>query len=113
MERDVLHKILEALVLLDVWCWRTNSGVARGANGARIRLAPKGTPDILGALSSGRMFGLETKDPEGKKSDQQLTEAQLTWRSRAQARGVRHARTLSVEEAVEAIKAWEKLDARP
>ncbi len=101
-ERDVLAKVLEALELAGVWAWRTNSGMV-----GRIRLAPAGTPDIMGALSSGRMFGLEVKDV---KKEHQLRASQRAWHHRAMKCNVRFAVVSSATDALDVVRSWEAID---
>jgi len=60
-EADVQKRILEYLRLRGFKVWRQNSG--RGQN--NIRLAPKGTSDIIGCLPGGRFIALEVKAPTG------------------------------------------------
>lgn len=71
--------------------------------GRLIKLAPPGTPDILGVLpgGSGRMFGLEVKTATGKQSV-----AQIAWQKRAEESGVRYRVVRSVAEALAAIDEW-------
>lgn len=101
-ERDVLSKVLEALELAKVWAWRTNAGQV-----GRVRLAPAGTPDILGALSSGRMFGLEVKDV---KKERELRASQQRWHRTAHDHNVRVAVVSSAAEALDIIRSWEAID---
>ncbi len=106
-ERDVLDKVLEALELSQVWAWRTNSGMVKDGRGNRVKLAPAGTPDIMGALSSGRMFGLEVKDV---KKEHQLRASQRAWHQKAMKRNVRFAVVSSATDALDVVRSWEAID---
>lgn len=91
-EKRILNESLVAITALpDVLAWRNNSGQAwqgsqyRAATGQRIVVQPgmvilmdarpisfglAGSADILG-VCRGRGFGIETKTPTGRQSDQQ------------------------------------------
>lgn len=56
-EGKLKREIDEALTKLGVWFVRVNAGGFRG----RMKGAPKGTPDFLGVLDSGRPFAVEAK----------------------------------------------------
>lgn len=43
--------------------WRNNSGMAFLRNGGAMKLAPKGSPDIVGWLVNGIFLGIECKLP--------------------------------------------------
>ena len=66
-ETDLQRAILGALERVyptSVW-WRANAGVVR-RSGRTIRLAPEGTPDIMGVLApDGRSVAIEIKMPRG------------------------------------------------
>lgn len=105
-ETAIVRSIITALTLRRAWCWRVNSGatvVGEGAARRLIKLAPPGTPDILGVLpdGSGRMFGLEVKTQRGKQ-----TAAQIDWQKRAETAGVKYRVVRSVAEAWGAVKEW-------
>ncbi len=101
-----MRAILRALPTLGVWCWRVNSGVTvigkKGAKNRRvIRGAPAGTPDIIGALPGGRMFGLEVKTERGR-----VEESQKEWHARAEQFGVRVSVVRSVQQAMAIVTRW-------
>lgn len=102
LEKDIQRAILTRLALGGVWCWRVNSG-AMVTDGRLIKLAPPGTPDILGVLpdGSGQLFGLEVKTATGKQSV-----AQIAWQQRAEKSGVRYRVVRSADEAWDAIGEW-------
>lgn len=61
-EQELTRAILDALAARGIWCWRTNTGVAK-ANGFRIRFGIVGGGDITGILPGGRHFECEVKLP--------------------------------------------------
>ena len=73
-ETDIQRDILAYLKLRGICAWRVNAGRAS----YNIRLAPKGTPDIIGYLPDGRFLGIEVKRP-GKNP----TPVQQEWHDRA------------------------------
>lgn len=104
-EAQILHDVLAAMGVRHAWCWRENSGTIVIKNGKKrrvIRLAPSGTPDILGFLSSGRGFGLEVKTKTGRQSN-----SQKLWQAKAEKRGVRYAVVRSYREALAIYDSWE------
>jgi hypothetical protein len=110
-ESQIQKAILETLTAKRIWCWRCNSGgmvAGGGADRRYIRLAPAGTPDIMGAILGGKMFGFEVKAPRGKQS-----ESQVLWQLRAHKEGVFYAVVRSVSEALEWIDKWEIEGYRP
>ena len=104
-ETPIQKAIIDALDLYPgVEVWRTNSGRA----GHRIRLAPTGTADVLGAVAPhGRFIGLEVKDPSNKRKNQ----AQDDWRDKMNALGAYVRKVHSIDEAIEAVKAAMRGDA--
>lgn len=99
-ETDLVRSILGELAKRKVWAWRCNSGMF-GAR--RIRGAPEGTPDILGILPGGFLFGLEAKTERGK-----LSHSQLSWHETARFHGVRVEVVRSVSRALEVVGAWKE-----
>lgn len=77
-EAQIQNAILDYLMLRGVLAWRTNSGdlLITNNNGSsrRIKLAPKGTADIIGIMpdGSGRLLAIETKDRKGKQTPEQI-----------------------------------------
>lgn len=73
-ERDIQKAILDYLTLKHIVCWRSNSGTATADSRGKqywIRLAPRGTPDIVGYLPDGRFLGIEVKKKGGIVSQEQ------------------------------------------
>lgn len=105
-ETPIVRAVLAALQLRGAWCWRANSGAlilpeTAGAARRVIRGAPAGTPDILGALPGGILFGIEVKAPGGK-----VRPAQAAWIERARASGARAAVVFSAAEALRVYDGW-------
>lgn len=98
-EQPIVAAILKAFATLGVWAWRTNAGTAHGG---KIRLAPAGTPDILGVLRGGRLFGIECKDPKTGRA----RAAQEVWRVRAEHWGVLYGKVTSLSEALALYRQW-------
>ncbi len=114
-ETKLTRAIIDALNLLPgVWCMRVNSG--QGKRGGRyIKLAPKGTADIVGCCdghgrrtvgglriqmaSRGRFFGLEVKLP-----GEDLSDDQREWAATITTIGGYVATVRSVAEALKAIE---------
>jgi hypothetical protein len=101
-ESSIVRVIIVALTAKRIWCWRANSGVipvTSAKYGKRVVvLSPPGTPDILGVLPGGRLFGLEVKTRSGRQQP-----SQVAWQLRAEENGVRYAVVRSVTEALAAI----------
>lgn len=63
-EAGIQKAILDYLHYRKIFAWRTNSGVAWQHSKDKsypIRLAPKGTADIIGVLPNGRFLAIEVK----------------------------------------------------
>lgn len=104
-ESAIQKSILEALAMHDFWCWRVNAGtyvVEHNGKSRAIKGAPPGTPDIIGVLFGGRMFGLEVKTATGKQTDKQAD-----WQEKATKRGVRYAVVRTWTEALERVREWD------
>lgn len=86
---------------MDCYADRFNAGMMRDPSGNRIRMARAGSPDIIGALPGGAMFGLEAKSTEGRQSP-----AQREWQEMAARQGIRYALVRSVGEAKAALVRW-------
>ena len=107
-EAVLVARILAFLEALGVLAWRQNSGVAK-RGGYRIKLAPVGTPDIVGALRSGRMFGIETKDQGARETGKKMRatkEAQERWQRTASASGVLYAKVYTWEQFRQVWDEW-------
>lgn len=69
-EHDIQTLILNYLPYFGVKALRINSGMIRATNkygkNHMIRMAPVGTPDIIGCHKSGRMVCIEVKKPSTK-----------------------------------------------
>lgn len=105
-ETPIVKAILEALAARRIWAWRTNSGVIIGEHKGKkwaYRGAPAGTPDILGVLGDGRMFGIEVKTPDGE-----ARASQQRWHDKAQARGVPVGFAKTAREALALVDEWER-----
>jgi hypothetical protein len=108
-EQDLTRAIIQALHAKRIWCWRNNSGgtVVKGATKDRfIRLSPAGSPDIMGVIGRGRLFGLEVKIGKGKQS-----ESQIEWQARAIDHGVNYVVVRSIAEALSAVNSWQAIEA--
>ncbi len=79
-ETPLKAAILDVLHAYGIEAWSCPSGHARRG---RIRMAPKGTPDVIGYLSGGRMIALEVKRP-----GEELKPHQAAWLAKARAAGV-------------------------
>lgn len=75
---ELTASALEILTLAGCTVWRQNAGKAR----RNIRLAPAGTPDIIGYAQDGTFIGVEIKGPGDK-----LSNEQLEWMGRASYHG--------------------------
>lgn len=74
-EKEIQKTILDYLALKGINAWRTNSGIQFSTYKGKehvVRLAPRGTPDIIGFLSDGKFLGIEVKKPGGTVSPEQL-----------------------------------------
>jgi hypothetical protein len=87
-ESAVVNACLRLLFLRGVAAWRVNSGSVKVGK-RLVRLAPAGTPDILGVLPAhgghppGRLLGVECKRKGGK-----LRDSQRAWMESMEPRGV-------------------------
>lgn len=75
-EKDVLKSITDFFALFKyIKVWRNNSGIAqvkgKGNLDYWLKLAPKGTPDLIGYLPDGKFIGIEVKKPGGEVSREQ------------------------------------------
>jgi len=67
-EGEVLHSCLEVLSLLQICCWRNNTGAVKIGNEKRfVRYGKVGSSDILGILPGGRFLAVECKRPGGRR----------------------------------------------
>ena len=98
-EQELTRAILDALKARGIWCWRTNTGVAK-MPGGRVRFGIVGGGDITGVLPGGRHFELEVKLPDGK---WKVTPEQEAHGARIRALGGGWAVVRSVEEAIAAV----------
>ena len=89
---------VEYLTLRGVVCWPQNVGAIR--RGTHLyRVAPAGTPDVLGYLPpTGRGIAVECKTGSGK-----ANKAQAAWHERARAAGVLVLVVRDVRELVDAL----------
>jgi hypothetical protein len=90
--------------------WRCHAGRVR-VRGGWIRLAPNGTPDIVGysILHAGVFVGIEVKIPIGKNKRLAHPEhcaLQAEWRARACARGAIVFMATGVQQALDALRTW-------
>lgn len=73
-ESDIQKAILDYLKIRKIVAWRNNSGTAQVKMGQReywMRLAPKGTSDIIGYLPDGRFLAIEVKTKTGVPTPEQ------------------------------------------
>ena len=99
---ELTQAALKLLAIHDFTVWRNNSGTAR-YRGATIRLAPNGTPDIIGYGPGGRFVGIEVKT--GRDT---LNEAQKAWRERAAASGAFVAEVHDIADLQRAIERYRR-----
>lgn len=98
-ETDLAARIRDAINgLTNATVWREQCGQVRVRRGY-MRLAPAGTPDIVGYLPGGRMVALEVKRPKGKERPEQLE-----FLTRAQQLGCLVGVVRSVEEALKLVR---------
>jgi hypothetical protein len=102
-ETSIQSQILDALKANGYWAFRINAGGRHYG----IRLAPKGTPDICVVWPHG---WLEVKRPANARSNPSTTAAQQAWRDKAKRLDVRLAQVVSVDDALEAVRLWERAD---
>jgi hypothetical protein len=98
-ETDLQRAILDGLERLGFWACRLNSGMK-----GRIRMAPKGTPDIL-VLAP--YLWLEVKLPK-----EDLLPSQVAWHERAKRDGVPVVVVYSVDDAIKAVRGAVMLESR-
>lgn len=105
-ETDLKAATLKALHALGLYAISVPSGAI--LKGSRcIRLAPKGTADILVILPpNGRAGWLELKDGAKAKTDKKRAELQRAFGEARKAEGCYHAQVVTVEEAAEAVYRW-------
>jgi hypothetical protein len=106
-ETQLVRSVLDALAARGIWSWRENSGLTvfgsmGGASRRVVRGAPKGTPDILGVLPGGRLFGIECKSAKGRQNPNQKA-----WEQRAAKHSVRYGVARSVSDALDLVDAWQ------
>lgn len=75
-EAQIQAAILEYLQWRGVLAFRVNSGeintIKSDGSSNHIKLAPKGTADIIGLLPGGRFLAIEVKDRKGKQTKEQV-----------------------------------------
>lgn len=64
---DLTKQAIDYLTTHGYVVWRTNAGYIK----SNVRLAPKGTPDIIGYSPKGRFVGIEIKGPNDVIRDSQ------------------------------------------
>lgn len=106
-ETQLVRSVLDALAARGVWSWRENSGLTvfgsvGGASRRVVRGAPKGTPDILGVLPGGQLFGIECKTAKGRQNPNQKA-----WEQKAAKHSVRYGVARSVSDALRLVDAWQ------
>lgn len=79
--------------------WRTNAGKAR----YNVRLAPPGTPDLIGYGPGGRFVGIEIK---GDGDD--MRESQKAWREKAANSGAFVAEVHDIADVLNAIERYRR-----
>lgn len=94
LESEIQKNILDYLELRGICAWRTNAGQTRN----NVKLAPKGTPDIIGYLPNGLFLGIEVKRP-GKHP----TDVQKRWMLKASSSGCVAFVAKSVEDVSDAL----------
>ncbi len=97
-EAELQRALLERLNLLPgCWCWRSNTGVARG----HVRFGLPGQGDISGLLSPhGRRLEVEVKDAKGKQNP-----AQVEFQRRIEERGGLYVLARDVDQALVEVRA--------
>lgn len=103
-EQDITRAVLEAVNRSGLAVvWRNQSGQVRVARGV-MRLAPEGSPDIVGFTRHGRFVGIETKAPKARTSKDRR-ESQEGWRALIRAAGGIALVVTSAQEAVDLLSA--------
>lgn len=102
-EREQITPVIKALRDAGFWCWRTNSTLIK-VGGVTMRGSPRGTPQILGVLSNGCLFGIFVKSKLNKRDQR--------WASKAKENrvGVLHVyeKDPDLSTAIEYLKEFEK-----
>lgn len=88
-ETEIKKLIMEYMNAAGYTVWVTNAGYAR----RNIKLAPPGTPDIIGYSPKGRFVGIEVKKPGCRP-----TEIQEKWHEAARSAGCEIHVATSVED---------------
>lgn len=79
-ESEIQKDILEVLKSQGMF-FRINSGIARSFSNNFMRLAPKGTADIIG-IKNGKAIAIEVKSATGKQS-----KVQILWQQQWESNG--------------------------
>ena len=94
-ETELQKQILELLKKAGITAWRANSGYVK----KNVKLAPSGTPDIIGYTRDGRFLGIEVKLP-----NKPLRNSQMEWHEKALKAGCKVFVAYSVEDVEREIK---------
>ena len=99
---ELTQSALKLLTVHGFTVWRTNAGMA-SYRGSVVRLAPVGTPDIIGYGPGGRFVGIEVKTGRD-----QLREAQKAWREKAADGGAFVAEVHELDDVQRAIERYRR-----
>ncbi len=96
-ETELQKQILDYLKMQGLCVWRTNCGYVK----KNVKLAPDGTPDIIGYLPDGKFLGIEVKLP-GK----ELRPSQEKWLNTAKNNNCAVLVAYSVEDVERYLTDW-------
>ncbi len=96
-ESGISVDIMKALAPIVPWCMNVTAGTVQ-RRGYYMRLAPKGTADIIGLLWNGEFFCIEVKGKYGF-----LTEDQEKFREQMLSLGVKHIVARGVDDVLKGL----------
>lgn len=104
-EQAFIRAAIDALNSRGVFAWRNQSGIIPAEYKGKkrfIHMGPTGSPDIIGILYGGVMFGIEGKAGDEKPTDKQLAFGELMKRH-----GAYWSPAWTIGEVISLVEQWQ------